>query len=270
MEATMPFVDFASLKERVKIEDAAAMLGLPMKQTGEQMRAPCPHCKSGGDRALVITPSKQLFYCFSAKTGGDLIKLVSHVRNVAANEAAVSLDRHFGGTSDNSSTAAGNSTSGTVPQSGSGKDNPATRSLQPLTYLQAEHDLVQGLGIEKETAEQFQSGYAPKGILRGRYAVPIHTRDAQLVGYCGIAVKDDQQPRLLFPNGFTHTSFIFNAHNVESGDLLYVTKEPLSAIVASQNGIENVVSFFGDVTADALDVLKLLMDERQIPCIEFC
>ena len=262
----MPFVDFAALKERVTIEEAAEMLGLHLKQTGAQLRGPCPACNSGGDRALVITPSKQLFYCFAQKVGGDLIKLVSHIENLGTNEAAVRVDRHFGGTVPDSS---GNSTSGTVPQSGSGQDNPGTRTLQPLAYLQAEHDAVQALGVEAETAERYSSGYAPKGILRGRYAVPIHTRDGQLVGYCGIAVKDDQQPRLAFPNGFQHTAFIFNAHNVEAGDLLYVTREPLEAIIATQNGIENVVSFFGEVTADALEVLKLLMDEKQVPQVEF-
>lgn len=96
----MHFIDFAALKERVTIEEAAQMLGLQLKTSGQQLRGPCPTCNAGGDRAIVITPSKQLFYCFSAKVGGDLIKLISHIENVDVLEAAIRIDRHISGHSN--------------------------------------------------------------------------------------------------------------------------------------------------------------------------
>jgi hypothetical protein len=40
----------------------------------------CPACKSDS-RGIVITPAKNLFYCFSAKEGGDQIALAAHVRD---------------------------------------------------------------------------------------------------------------------------------------------------------------------------------------------
>ena len=92
----MPFVDFAALKSRVRIENVAAMLALDIKPRGAQLRAPCPACRSGGERALVITPAKQVFYCFGARSGGDLIALVAHVRGCGANEAATLIAQHFG------------------------------------------------------------------------------------------------------------------------------------------------------------------------------
>ena len=52
----MPFVDFAALKQRVRIEDVLPELGLEMKQHAGQWRGPCPACRSGGNRALVVTP----------------------------------------------------------------------------------------------------------------------------------------------------------------------------------------------------------------------
>jgi len=53
------FIDFAALKERISVEAAIPLLGLSLKQQNGQWRGPCPACKSGGDRALVVTPSKK-------------------------------------------------------------------------------------------------------------------------------------------------------------------------------------------------------------------
>ena len=76
------FIDFQALKQNVKIEDAMALLGLKVSQHGDQMRGACPACKSGGDRALVITSSKSVFYCFAAGQGGDVIALISHIKGI--------------------------------------------------------------------------------------------------------------------------------------------------------------------------------------------
>ena len=84
----MPFIDFGELKERVRIEDAIPKLGLHLKQRNGQWRGPCPVCQTGGDRALVVTPAKQAFYCFGGKTGGDVIALVAHIRDCGMKEAA--------------------------------------------------------------------------------------------------------------------------------------------------------------------------------------
>ena len=59
------FIDFQDVKKTVTIEDAITRLGLPLKPNGPQRRGPCPACKSGGDRTLVVTPAKQAFYCFA-------------------------------------------------------------------------------------------------------------------------------------------------------------------------------------------------------------
>ena len=62
------FVDFEDLKARVKIEQTIPLLGLKMRQHGDQYRGPCPACKSGGDRALAINSGKaELLLLFPAK-----------------------------------------------------------------------------------------------------------------------------------------------------------------------------------------------------------
>jgi hypothetical protein len=48
----MLFVDFKKVKETVSIEQTAVLLGLQTKPAGSQLRAACPACKEGGDRAI--------------------------------------------------------------------------------------------------------------------------------------------------------------------------------------------------------------------------
>src|ERR1019366_4762432 len=81
-------VDFAELKSRVSIEHTVQMLSLSLNKAGAQLRGPCPVCNTGGDRALVVTPEKGLFYCFAAKTGGDQIALAAHIKGIKTSEAA--------------------------------------------------------------------------------------------------------------------------------------------------------------------------------------
>jgi hypothetical protein len=76
------FVDFADVKARCSIEQAAKLLGLQCTERA-QLRALCLACGNGGPRAIVITPAKNLFHCFSSKAGGDQIALVSHVKGVS-------------------------------------------------------------------------------------------------------------------------------------------------------------------------------------------
>ena len=268
----MPFVDFADLKSRVSIEKVLDMLSLELAPRGAQLRGPCPVCRSGGERALVVTPSKQAFYCFGAKSGGDLIALVAHIRGVGPNEAANLIARHFGtGTGTRTGTS-------TVPRGGYG-NNPANRSpslsgkgsgpepLKPLDYLLAEHEAVQALGLSPETSRAFGAGYAPKGIMRGRFAIPINDRGGVLLAYCGRAVSKEQQPTLIFPNGFRPESVIFNANRIEAGPLTIV-RDPLEVLTAFESGVENVVAFLADITPQSLEMLAGLMDEKKCETVE--
>jgi hypothetical protein len=71
------YIDFADVKARCSIEQAAKLLGLQTSEESSQLRAPCPACGNGSSRAIVITPARNLFHCFPSKAGGDQIALVS-------------------------------------------------------------------------------------------------------------------------------------------------------------------------------------------------
>jgi DNA primase len=239
------FLDFQQIKATVKIETLIAPLDLTMKQNGEQLRGACPAC-GGNDRSLVITPAKGMYYCFSAKKGGDVIALVSHVREIGARDAAEEIVSRYC-TVQSTGTSTGTVRHGTVPadtepQSGSGEEHPGNRTLQPLSYLQSEHELVQALGVSPETCEFFGAGFAGKGILRGRLAIPIHDLNGELVGYCGRAVKDDQTPLLLFHKEFQPALYVFNLHRADGQ--ITTTNDPLDVLMEYECTGETTMASF--------------------------
>jgi DNA primase len=252
-------IDFVELKQRVSIESAADMLGIKLKKSGPQLRGPCPICKDGGDRAFAITPAKGLYYCFGkCGKGGDAITLAARVRNCSLREAAEFLAGKGGV----------NSALAKADNSRHGSPQPQLeKGLRPLDYLQASHEAVQRLGVSPETCAQFGAGFAPKGIMRGRLAIPIHDHIGMLLAYCGRAVNEES-PSLIFPNGFDPRGAIFNAHRAIEGDL-FLVRDPLQVLTAHESGIENVVAFLTEnVTAQQLEQLAALMDERKCETVE--
>ena len=251
-------IDFNELKQRVSIEQAADMLGLKLTRSGPQRRCACPICKSGGDRAFVITPAKGVYYCFGCGKGGDAITMAANVRGCSVREAAEFL--------------AGKGRGGSPPakSNSSRDDSPQPRGeqgLRPLDYLQPAHEAVQALGVSPETAGHFGAGFAPRGILRGRFAIPLHDPAGTLLAYCGRAVKDES-PLLLFPNGFDPRIVIFNANRIVEGDL-FLVRDPLQALTAYESGIENVVAFLTEnVTALQLEQLAALLVGRKCEQLE--
>jgi DNA primase len=255
-------LDFQEIKSGFSFEDAIAYLGLNMTRAGEQFRGACPSCKTGGPRGLVVTPGKG-YFCFGAKKGGDQVALVAHIKNIGQREAGALLEeRYRTGTSTSTSS---------LPKSGAAERNPPAtiglKAIPRLEYLEPGHEAVQALGITSVTAEAFEAGFATKGVLRGRFAVPIKALDSTIIAYAGIAVKDDQQPRLLF-NHFDPTKYLFNLDRVRSDDTLYVARDPIDVLLAFEQGAENVVSFLSPITPDALQVLSLVMEERGVAEVE--
>jgi DNA primase len=255
------FIDFQALKQEIKITDAMPLLGLKVSELSDQMRGPCPACKSGGDRAMVITSSKSVFYCFAAGEGGDVIALASHIKGISMKEAATFLAKHFAKPDAVPDSPPVATVLSTVPP-----ENKKA-GLNPLTYLQPDHPSVLALGISKETAVHFGAGYASKGIMRGRLAIPIHDVSGVLVAYCGRSLSDES-PTLMFPNGFRPSEMIFNAHNAHEGPLTLV-REPLQVLKAHEGGIDNIVAFFSEtISPIQLEMLASLMDHKDCDALE--
>lgn len=256
----MSFLDFAAIKRQVSVRLAIDLLGLKLTEHQSQWRGPCPTCKSGGDRALVITPSKNAFYCFAAHSGGDVIALASHIRAVGMKDAAAFLA--------GDSAAAEN---GTAARTGNGhhklpEERPKedVRSLKPLSYLEPDHEALRAIDLEGETCRHFGAGYAPKGIMRGKLAIPIHDwQTGQLVAYCGHGVRGESKG-LNFPKDFDPLLHIFNGDKIAEGEVTLM-RDPLEVMAAFQNGVESGISFFtSDLVPEQFQALAVLMQKKGI------
>lgn len=180
-------LSFSDIKQHVTIAQVASMLQLKLKKTGDTYRCACPACNSKTDRAIIITPAKGIFYCFDAKKGGDVLTLTSHVLGVGLRDAAQAISDHFLLASKETEPREPHA----VPKEASKEKvtptagNVPTSPLQPLAYLQHEHEAVQALGFPPETAKALGIGWASKGIMRQKVAIPLY-RDGELAGYLGI------------------------------------------------------------------------------------
>jgi hypothetical protein len=169
-------INFADVKAKVTVEQVCAWLGIELKSVGEQYRAQCPICQDGGDRAFVVTPSKQLWktFCTTCDCGGDCIELIARVNGIPQKEAAAKIAEHF--------------LSSKTVQPRSVDKPPYQKPFDSSGYaatLEAEHPDVQGLGIPIAVAKSIGIGFSSKGILRGRVAIPLRSSDGQVIGYAG-------------------------------------------------------------------------------------
>lgn len=138
-------------------------------------------------RKFVVTPSKNLWFSFCCKVGGDQISLVAKVKNIPLRDAALFLL----GEEPTASKP-------TAPQE-QGRSQPATSGLAPLSYLEADHDAVTAIGIDPRIAAELGIGYRTKGQGQGSIMIPVRDDTGTLRGYVGIQEatflpKDFQPP----------------------------------------------------------------------------
>lgn len=163
------FLNFEEIKAANPIEDVAQRLGINGTKSGSSIRAKCPVCESSGDRNLSISPDKGIWYCFTLGKGGDVIALASHVKRIGTKEAAAWIAGSY-------QQAKEKAPKGETPSEG----------FKPLEYLQYDHEAVVALGFEPGDAERLGIGYAARGILRGKVAIPVRLANGQLAGYVGV------------------------------------------------------------------------------------
>ncbi len=164
-------LDFEQIKQDHPIEQVAERLGLNLKKSGAQLRGPCPSGEEG-DRKFVITPAKGVWYSFALGKGGDVLALVQLVNDCSVKEAAQFL--------------VGDTPPLEKPKGQSKKGAEARGGFRALDYLEYDHPAVETLGFDPEIAEQLGLGYAPRGVLKGKVAIPIRTEGGILAGYIGI------------------------------------------------------------------------------------
>jgi hypothetical protein len=189
------YLPFEDVEQLANIEQLAHRLGLKTKPSGNQLRCSCP-IHGGNDRALAITPTARskrgslgVFFCQSAKSGGDRIGLVAHCMDIGQQDAAFFIAEQFGaeevtvetGTVNNN---AASKSRATVPQKQEGGANRPAKSetFDPAAFSARLifSQEVAALGFTEELAERFSVGF-----YRGKVYIPVRDPDGSISGFVG-------------------------------------------------------------------------------------
>jgi DNA primase len=140
---------------------------------------------------------------------------------------------------------------------------PFGRELQGLRY---DVPLLAELGIDAATAKAWGIGLAPRGLMKGRIAVPIRNRTGQLVAYAGRSLKEnDAAGEWRFPSGFRRSLELFGIDRLaldaatrqaakEGG--LTLALDPLEVVKLCREGILAAVSPMGpDLSEEQMELL---------------
>ncbi|MBR1146690.1 hypothetical protein [Bradyrhizobium sp. AUGA SZCCT0431] len=159
--------DFQKLKNEITITQCLALLGVAIPQGSKaQLKLDCPKC--GGKNNLAVNTDRNIAFCHTAKAGGDILSLVSHVKELSLKEAADWLSK------PNS------------PALASKRPQDERNGFKPLEGLEADHPAVEVTGLDPFIAARAGIGYANKGVLKGTIAVPVWDMESgQLLGYIG-------------------------------------------------------------------------------------
>jgi hypothetical protein len=87
------------------------------------------------------------------------------------------------------------------------------------------------------------------------------------VDFVGVALKEDDEPDLKYPQGVSPPTF-FGAHKIQAERDLHIVYHPLDVLRYAEDGY-NVVAVLCPITREVLLELADLMDAKKVPDLEF-
>ena len=212
---SLPFIDYTAVKASTTIEMVLQHYGLheKMKAHGHGgLRGCCPIHQGTDDTQFAVTPSKNLWRCFSTTgcfSGGNHLDLVMRLEDCTLHEAAWRMNEWFNLGQEKQiqersrpGKPAASSKVRSAPAKTERDPNPSpskpvesveqveeTGENKPLSFtlqnLDPTHPYLAERGLNAETIAEFGLGFCPKGILAGRIAIPIHNAAGELIANAG-------------------------------------------------------------------------------------
>lgn len=108
---------------------------------------------------------------------------------------------------------------------GSSKRDPAPEpeakaTNTPLSFqltLDPEHEYGLSRSLSPAVISQLEMGYSNRGIMKGRWCVPLHNAEGDFIAYCGRYASEEvpeEQTKYLLPKGFKKNKVLFNLHRI--------------------------------------------------------
>jgi DNA primase len=245
----MAWVNFRELREKLDVREVLLHYRIPINaRNGVQHHGACPFPTHEGQRrsaSFSVNLDKGIFRCFGCGAQGNLIDLVCRLEHLdpakpedIRRTALILADRY--GIASPKPTP--------TPKAQKPKVPPApgkTIVNAPLDFalkgLDPDHPYLRERGFTRETIDHFELGYASRGLMQGRIAIPLRDADGKLVGYSGRIVDDslitEENPKYRFPTARDHDGkrydfnkalFLYHGHSIPNPteDLILVSGFP--------------------------------------------
>jgi len=249
------WVSFDDIKARVSIEDVLDHYGVKLRQRKDELTGLCPFPGHDDTRAsFSANTTKNVFQCFGCKKSGNVLDLVAYMEGVEIREAGLLLQGWFQISPETPSDGHlkhAQPRASDIPAQGP-KNAPLTFQLK----LDSSYPYLRDRGLTQAAIEYFGLGFASRGVMKGRIAIPIHDEDGQLVAYAGRWAADlvpDEELRYKLPEGFHKSQVLYNLHRVKelAGEKgLVVTEGFFTLFHLWQAGILNAVALMGSSISD--------------------
>jgi DNA primase len=234
-------------------------MGGGLKKIGYEYVTQCPWHEDSNP-SLTISDRKGFCFCHVCREGGDAIDYVQKKKGLTWREACEVAAGILGIEVE---------TDDANPEEVARRREEKKRALQNLKsenkrYVANLHDkranrirqIIKERGLTKESAVEFELGFAPAGFFAGRITIPIYNHLNELVGWTGRATGDQ-------PGKYKNTSdndlfhkkqLVFNEYRAtdaakEAGSLIFVEGH-LDVVSMWQHGIRNVVAMQGTAAPD--------------------
>ncbi len=269
------WIDFKKLRERISFEEVLRHYKVEIKRKGKgQHLGFCPLPKHQGKRnspSFSANLERGIFHCFGCGAKGNLLEFAALVEGIDPNDGRLfhsfvaKLQERFA--PDLAKT--GKEERKFEPKKEADPDDGLPVIINaPLDFelkgLNSDHPYLLGRGFTKETIARFGLGFASRGSLKDRIAIPLLDQDAKLVGYSGRVVDDntitEDNPRYKLPGrrkregrlyDFKKTLLLYNGHRIKAPvDDLAVVEGFASVWWFDQCGQPNVVSTLGSDVSD--------------------
>lgn len=275
-----------ALRARLDIVDVVGSY-IELRKAGVNYKANCPF-HNEKTPSFVVSPSKQIYHCFSCGAGGDSIKFVMEYEKLNYPEALekLALTNNF-----------------SLSYSDSKQNKPASQFMQKLndwyknqlTTKQTALTYIKERGVYESALEKFGIGYAPDtnatidfiknsffnvseamemGVIGrdgGRYfarfieriTFPIHSANGAIVGFGGRTITGHQAKYINSPETpfFNKSRLLYAYHHAKQSihktKEIIITEGYLDVVMLHQAGFTNAVATLGTaLTPEHLPLLR--------------
>jgi len=262
-----------NLKSRLDVVDVVGHY-MELKKNGANWKCVCPF-HDDSNPSLVVSPSKQIYHCFSCGAGGDSIKFVMEYEKLTYPETIEKLADMYNFSLDYTQS------DGKIKEERKLLENINIFFKKTLSHNKEALEYIKNRGIGEASVEKFELGYAPsspenlnflsssgytisEAVETGvvgvsdngkkyarfieRITFPIRSASGKIVGFGGRTISGHQAKYVnspqtkLFNKSYLLYGYNFAKDSIYQNRAVIVTEGYLDVIMLHQAGFTNAVA----------------------------